>query len=185
LLFLLAYFFYEDGVNTVVNFSSIFASQTLGFQFSELLGLFLVVQLSALGGAWAWGRPTDTWGPRPVVMTTLVQWCLVVTAAYFVTEKWHFWLVAVLAGTGLGAIQAASRAFMASLIPAGQEAAMFGFYSLVGKTSAILGPVIFGQISRATGGNQRVAILSVGIMFVVGLVILGRVRAGGPAPVSR
>jgi UMF1 family MFS transporter len=114
-----------------------------------------------------------------------VQWCLVVTAAYFVTEKWHFWLVAVLAGTGLGAIQAASRAFMASLIPAGQEAAMFGFYSLVGKTSAILGPVIFGQISRATGGNQRVAILSVGIMFVVGLVILGRVRAGGPAPVSR
>jgi UMF1 family MFS transporter len=179
--FLLAYLFYEDGVTTVVFFSSIFASQTLGFEFAELLGLFFVVQLSALVGAWAWGRPTDTWGPRPVVITTLVQWCLVVTAAYFVTEKWHFWLVAVLAGTGLGAIQAASRAFMASLIPAGQEAAMFGFYSLCGKTSAILGPVIFGQISRATGGNQRVAILSVGVMFVIGLVALAGVRAGGPA----
>jgi UMF1 family MFS transporter len=179
--FLLAYLFYEDGVNTVVFFSSIFASQTLGFEFGELLGLYLVVQLSALGGAWAWGRPTDTWGPRPVVMTTLVQWCLIVTAAYLVTEKWHFWLVAVLAGTGLGAVQAASRAFMASLIPAGQEAAMFGFYSLVGKTSAILGPVIFGQISRATGGNQRIAIVAVGVMFVVGLSLLARVRAGGPA----
>jgi UMF1 family MFS transporter len=185
LLFLVSYFFYEDGVNTVVNFSSIFASQTLGFQLAELLGLFLVVQLSALAGAWAWGRPTDTWGPRRVVMTTLVQWCLVVTAAYFVTEKWHFWLVAVLAGTGLGAIQAASRAFMASLIPTGQEAAMFGFYSLVGKTSAILGPVIFGQISRATGGNQRIAILAVGVMFVVGLGLLSLVRAGGPAVTRR
>jgi UMF1 family MFS transporter len=179
--FLLAYLFYEDGVNTVVFFSSIFASQTLGFEFPELLGLYFVVQLSALAGAWLWARPTDTKGPRVVVMVTLVQWCLVVTAAYFVTTKGHFWLVAVLAGTGLGAVQAASRAFMASLIPAGQEAAMFGFYSLCGKTSAILGPVIFGLISRATGGNQRLAILAVGVMFVVGLALLAAVRAGGPA----
>ena len=58
---------------------------------------------------------------------------------------------------------------------------MFGFYSLVGKTAAILGPMIFGGVSVATGGNQRLAILAVGLMFVVGLVLLARVRAGGPA----
>jgi UMF1 family MFS transporter len=179
--FLLAYLFYEDGVNTVVFFSSVFASQTLGFALPELLGLFLVVQVSALAGAWLWARPTDVRGPRLVVMVTLVQWCLVVIAAYFVETKTQFWVVAVLAGTGLGAIQSASRALMAGLIPPGQEASLFGFYSLCGKTSAIVGPIIFGGISRATGGNQRAAILAVGVMFVAGLALLSGLRAGGPA----
>jgi UMF1 family MFS transporter len=114
-------------------------------------------------------------------MTTLVQWCLVVVAAYFVTTKGQFYVVAVFAGTGLGAIQAAARTFMASLIPKGQEASLFGFYSLCGKTAAVMGPVIFGTASLLTGGNQRVAILAVGLMFIVGLVLLARVRAGGPA----
>jgi UMF1 family MFS transporter len=178
--FLLAYLVYEDGVNTVTFFSSIFARQTLGFEFGELIGLYFVVQLSALAGAWAWARPTDTRGPRFVVICMLVQWCVVVTAAYFVRTKAEFYVVAVLAGTGLGPIQAASRAFMASLIPRGQEAELFGFYSLCGKTSAIVGPMVFGGISRATGGNQRLAIVAVGVMFVVGLALLARVRAGGP-----
>jgi UMF1 family MFS transporter len=180
-IFLLAYLFYEDGVNTVVFFSSVFASQTLGFELPELLLLFLVVQVSALAGAWLWARPTDRLGPRFVVMVTLVQWCLVVIAAYFVETKGQFWVVAVLAGTGLGAVQSASRALMARLIPRGQEASLFGFYSLCGKTSAVVGPMIFGGISAATGGNQRVAILAVGVMFVVGLALLSRLRAGGPA----
>jgi UMF1 family MFS transporter len=179
--FLLAYLFFEDGVNTVVFFSSVFASQTLGFELRELLLLFLIVQVSALGGAWLWARPTDIRGPRFVVMLTLVQWCLVVVSAYFVQTKAQFWVVAVLAGTGLGAVQSASRALMARLIPRGQEASLFGFYSLCGKTSAVVGPMIFGGISAATGGNQRAAILAVGVMFVVGLVLLSRLRAGGPA----
>ena len=101
--------------------------------------------------------------------------------AYVVTEKWEFWLVAILAGTGLGAVQAAARAFMASLIPRGREAAMFGFYSLCGKTAAIIGPTLFGVVSAATGGNQRAAILAIGVMFVAGFALLTGVRAGGPA----
>jgi UMF1 family MFS transporter len=180
--FLLAYLFFEDGVNTVVYFSSIFAGHTLGFTTAEVIGLYFVVQLSALAGAGLWARPIDTWGPKAVVMVTLVQWCLVVLAAYFVTTKGQFYVVAVFAGTGLGAIQAASRAFMASLIPKGQEASLFGFYSLCGKTAAVMGPAIFGTVSLLTGGNQRAAILAVGLMFVAGLVLLARVRAGGPAP---
>jgi UMF1 family MFS transporter len=179
--FLLAYLFFEDGINTVVYFSSVFAGHTLGFSTAEVIGLYFVVQLSALAGAWLWARPIDTRGPRFVVMTTLVQWCAVVVAAYFVTTKGQFYAVAILAGTGLGAVQAAARAFMASLIPRGREAELFGFYSLCGKTAAVMGPLIFGVVSRLTGGNQRVAILAVGLMFVVGLALLWRVRAGGPA----
>jgi UMF1 family MFS transporter len=179
--FLLAYLFFEDGINTVVYFSSVFAGHTLGFSTAEVIGLYFVVQVSALAGAWLWARPIDTWGPRHVVMTTLVQWCGVVVAAYFVTTKGQFYVVATLAGTGLGAVQAAARAFMASLIPRGREAELFGFYSLCGKTAAVMGPLIFGTVSRLTGGNQRVAILTVGLMFILGLVLLARVRAGGPA----
>jgi len=85
------------------------------------------------------------------------------------------------AGTGLGAIQAAARAFMASLTPKGREGDFFGFFSLCGKSAAVLGPLIFGQVSHATGGNQRLAILTVMILFILGGVLLTRVQAGGPS----
>jgi UMF1 family MFS transporter len=182
--FLLAYLFYEDGVNTVVFFSSVFAGHTLGFTTPQVIALYFLVQLSALAGAWLWARPTDTRGPRFVVRWTLLQWCAVVVAAYFVETPAQFYVVAIVAGTGLGAVQSASRAFMASLIPRGQEAAMFGFYSLCGKTAAVAGPTLFGAVSRATGGNQRAAIVAVGLMFVIGLALLARVRAGGPAAIE-
>ena len=178
--FLLGYLCWEDGINTVVFFSSVFAGHTLGFTTPQVIMLYFVVQLSALLGAWFWGRPTDLKGPKFVVMVTLVQWCLIVVAAYFVQTKAQFFLVAVLAGTGLGAIQAASRTFMTTLIPKGQEAELFGFYALVGKTSAIFGPMIFGLASRLTGGNQRIAIVAIGFLFVAGLVLLSGVKAGGP-----
>lgn len=179
--FLLAYLFFEDAINTVIFFSSIFAGHTLGFTTPEVIGLYFVVQLSALAGAWLWARPTDFRGPKFVVQMTLIQWCLVVIAAYFVQTKLQFLAVAILAGTGLGAIQAASRAFMASLIPKGHEAELFGFYALVGKSAAVFGPLIFGLASRLTGGNQRVAIVAVGLFFLIGLLVLRGVRAGGPA----
>jgi MFS transporter, UMF1 family len=178
--FLTAYLVYEDGGNTVITFAAVFAATTLGFSFEEIIGLFILVQISALAGSVLWARPTDRLGPRLVVRVTLVQWALVTVLAYFVQEKWHFWVVAVLAGTGLGAVQAASRTFMATLIPKGREAEFFGFYSLVGKTGAVMGPVVFGGVSRALGGNQRAAIVAVGLFFVVGLALLSRVRAGGP-----
>ena len=172
--FLLAYFVYEDGVNTVVFFAGIFASKTLGFSFPEIIGLFVLVQLTALIGSAAWARPSDRRGPTFVITVTLVQWVAVTVLAFLVQEKWQFWIVAILAGTGLGAIQAASRALMASLVPRGREAEFFGFYSLVGKTGAVLGPLVFGGMSWMLAGNQRAAIVSIGLFFVVGLVLLRR-----------
>lgn len=177
--FLLAYFFYEDGVNTVINTAAVFAATTLGFQFTELIGLFATVQLSALIGAWLWAKPTDSLGPKRVVLIMLVQWTVVVTLAYFVQTKSHFFVIAVLAGSGLGAIQAASRAFMASLIAPGKEGEFFGLYALCGKTASIMGPLVFGLISSHTGGNQRLSILSVIAFYLIGALLLCRVRAGG------
>ena len=178
--FLLAYLVYEDAVNTIILFSAVFAARTLGFATTQIIGLFLAIQVTALVGAAAWARVTDTRGPRFVVTLMLVQWTAVTAIAFFVTRPWQFWVVAILAGTGLGAIQAASRTFMATLIPGGREGEFFGFYALVGKTGAIVGPVVFGVISRATGGDQRVAIVTVGLFFLAGLALLGRVQAGGP-----
>jgi UMF1 family MFS transporter len=178
--FLGAYFVYEDGVNTVIAFAGIFAAQTLGFSMERLIGLYIVVQVSALLGALAWAAPTDRLGPRRVVMITLGQWAAVVVAAYFVATQTQFWALAVLAGTGLGAVQAASRTFLARLAPRGMEAELFGFYSLCGKSAAVMGPLVFGTVSHAAGGNQRAGILAVGSFFVIGLLLLSRVRQGGP-----
>jgi len=178
--FLLAYLFFEDGINTVVFFSSIFAGHTLGFTTPEVIKLYFVVQLSALLGAWVWARPTDLRGPKFVILCTLVQWCAIVVGVYFVQTKPQFFVLAIAAGTGLGAVQAASRTFMATLIPRGHEAELFGFYALCGKTAAIFGPMIFGLASMLTGGNQRIAIGAIGLFFLAGLLLISGVKAGGP-----
>ena len=178
--FLASYLIYEDGVNTVVTFAGVFAAKTLGFSFKEIILLFMLVQITALVGSAVWARPTDARGPKFVVRVTLVQWAAITVLAFFVQAKWHFWIVAILAGTGLGAVQAASRTFMATLVPREREAEFFGFYALVGKTGAVLGPVVFGAVSWLLSGNQRAAIVAVGLFFVVGFLLLGRVGAGGP-----
>ncbi len=179
--FLLAFLLYDDGVNTVIFFSAIFARQALGFAMTDLIWVYVCVQVSALAGAALWAKPTDTKGPRFVVLTMLAQWLVVVTLVYFVTSKTAFFIVAALAGTGLGAIQAASRAFMASLIPRGREGEFFGFYSLCGKSAAILGPLVFGEVASLSGGNLRLAALSILVFFIAGALVLYGVRAGGPS----
>lgn len=177
--FLLAYLLYEDGVNTVIVFSSIFAATTLHFAPKELIGLYLLVQITALAGSFLMAKPVDFWGPKKVVMSSLLMWTTVSVTAYFVQTKEEFWVLACVAGLGLGTVQAATRAFFAQFIPPGHEAEYFGVYSMVGKTSAVAGPLLFGYIS-ATTGSQRPAILSVAAFFLAGLIIIRSVRGGGP-----
>jgi UMF1 family MFS transporter len=177
--FLFAYLVYEDGVSTVIVFSSIFAATTLGFETRELIFLYLTVQATALFGSLVMAKPIDFWGPRKVVMLSLILWAIVAITAFFVQTKNQFWVVATCAGLGLGTVQAASRAFFVQFIPAGKEAEYFGVYSLAGKSSAVIGPVIFGYVST-TFGSQRPAILSVAAFFLIGLIVLSFVRGGGP-----
>ena len=117
-----------------------------------------------------------------VICTLLQWWCLVVVAAYLVTTKTQFDVVAVRAGTGLGAVQSASRVLMAGLIPPGREAELFAFYAPGGEDVGDSRPADLWGVSRLSGGNQRLAILAVGAMFVAGLALMSRVRAGGPPP---
>ena len=174
--FLLAFFFYIDGVLTAIAMSSTLATTTFGFTQEELIYLFLAVQFSALAGAFAMARPTDRLGPKKVVTGVLFIWIAVAVSLFFATGKPAFALLGLVAGFGLGSIQSASRAFMANLIPEGRESEMFGFYALCGKSSSILGPMVFGSIAVATGGNQRLAILAISGLFIVGMVLLQRVN---------
>jgi UMF1 family MFS transporter len=177
--FLFSYLVYEDGVSTVIVFSSIFAATTLGFEAMELILLYLAVQVTALFGSLAMAKPIDLWGPKKIVMSSLILWAAVAITAFFVETKDHFWVIATCAGLGLGTVQAASRAFYTQFVPAGKEAEYFGVYSLAGKSSAVIGPIIFGYVST-TFGSQRPAILSVAAFFFIGLIILFFVRGGGP-----
>lgn len=177
--FLIAYLIYADGVSTVVVFSSLFAATTLGFSPPELVALYIIVQVTALVGAFAMARKVDFWGPKVVVSLSLCLWIGVCIFAYFISEKNLFWILAIIAGTGLGTVQAASRAFYAQFIPQGHESEYFGVYSLAGKSSSVFGPLMFGYVSSAWG-SQRPAILSVTLFFMVGLIVVGLVRGGGP-----
>ena len=177
--FLISYLIYEDGVNTVIVFSSIFAATTLGFRPQELIFLYLIVQTTALLGAFVMAKSIDYWGPKRVVMLSLVMWTFVATVAFFVQTKTQFCALASFAGLGLGTIQAATRAMYTQFIPEARGAEYFGIYSLVGKSSAIVGPLIFGLISSSFG-SQRPAILSVAVFFLVGMIILKTVKGGGP-----
>lgn len=177
--FLAAYLIYEDGVNTVIVFSGIFAATTLRFQPQELVGLYLIIQATALVGAFFMARAIDYWGPKKVVTLSLILWIATVTMVYFTQSKLQFMIIASVAGLGLGTIQASTRAFFTQFIPAGREAEYFGVYSLVGKSSAVVGPLLFGFISSLTK-NQRPAVLSVSLLFLAGLIIIRMVKGGGP-----
>jgi UMF1 family MFS transporter len=174
--FLLAYFFYIDGILTVIVMAGPFAVTSFGFDQRGIILLFLVVQMSALAGAFALARPTDRFGPKRILDGVILLWVIVGVTAYFITSQQAFIALAVVAGFGLGSAQAASRSFLASLIPPGKEAEIFGFYAFCGKSSSILGPSLFGYVAARSGGNQHLAVLSITLMFLVGLLLLQRVR---------
>jgi UMF1 family MFS transporter len=181
--FLFAFFFYIDAILTIIVFAGIVATGTFGFDQQGTIVLFLIVQLSALAGAFALARPTDRVGPKRVLTGVLLLWIATCVSVYFITDPRLFYVMAVVGGLGLGSAQAASRAFMASLIPRGRESEMFGFYALCGKSSSIFGPLIFGATTYLAGGNQRPAFLAIAAMFVIGLLLLQRVN--DPRAVAR
>lgn len=180
--FLIAYFFYIDAVLTIIVFAGVVATETFGFDQQGTIVLFLIVQLSALVGAFALAKPTDRVGPKKVLTGVLVLWIVTCVSVYFVRDPRLFYVMAVVGGLGLGSAQSASRAFMASLIPRGRESEMFGFYALCGKSSSIFGPLIFGFTTYLAGGNQRPSFLALAGLFIVGLALLQRVNDPKAAP---
>ena len=173
--FLFAYFFYIDGVLTIIAMAGVIAVGTFGFTTTGVIILFLIVQFSAMAGALTMARPTDRLGPKKVLTGVLMMWVAAGIAAYFIEGPTAFYVLAIVAGIGLGTVQSASRAFMASLIPDGREAQMFGFYALCGRSSSVLGPLLFGMVVYSAGGNQRPGFLLLTGFFLIGLLLLQRV----------
>lgn len=169
--FLAAFLTYNDGIETVIYFSSIYAVSVLGFSMGETVFLFMAVQVTALLGSLLFGHITDRIGPKPTIVITLLLWCGVVAAAYLSQSKEQFWAIALVAGVGLGSNQVASRGLMRLFVPHGHDAEFYGFFSICGKFSALLGPLVYG-VAAAVTSSHRVAILSVFIFFAAGLGLL-------------
>jgi UMF1 family MFS transporter len=180
--FLLAYFIYIDGVNTIIVFSSIFARETLKMDIGEIIIFFALIQTSAIIGSLFFGILADHAGHKRTLSITLLLWTGIVIIAYFVQDKWLFYFVGVLAGIALGSSQSTSRSLMSDITPQEKKTEFFGFYSFFGKASAILGPFVFGVVSVYF--NQRFAILSVGFFLFTGLLLLQRVKERAPQNAS-
>lgn len=177
--FLLAYFLYINGVNAAYTFAGSYAVTTFGLTTADVIKLLVLVQVTALLGALAMAKPSDVLGPKRVVQFSLVLWCGTCVALIVVRDVRLFWAACAVAGVGLGSVQAASRTFMATLIPKGREDEMFGFYALCGRSSTPLGAMAWG-IASTLSGTQRVAVAAITPFFVAGLVIVSLVRGGGP-----
>jgi UMF1 family MFS transporter len=174
-LFLLSYFFYIEGVNTVIFFSGNYASTTLGFTDQDLLIFFLTVQTTAIVGSIILGIIADSIGQKKTIVITLFMWIATIILAYFVQDKTGFYIVGLIAGAAMGSCQSTSRSMMSKLTPPDKKTEFFGFYSFFGKSSAVIGPLVFGLVSFLSG-SQRLAIISIGFFFLAGLIILRYVR---------
>ncbi len=174
-IFLLAYFFYIEGVNTVIFFSGNYASTTLGYTEMELLVFFIVVQTTAIAGSVLLGILADKIGQKKTIVISLFMWLVTVALAYFIYDKTGFYIVGLMAGAAMGSSQSTSRSLMSKLTPPEKKTEFFGFYSFFGKSSAVIGPLVFGLVSYLSG-NQRIAIISIAFFFIVGLLILTKVK---------
>jgi MFS transporter, UMF1 family len=176
LTFLVAYLFYNDGIQTVITSSSTFGEKQLGFETTVLIATILLVQFVAFGGALLFGRLARTLGTHRVILGGLGVWMLVVVVAFFIPAKNVALFLAMAVGIGLvmGGTQALSRSFFSQLIPRGREAEYFSLYQAGERGTSWLGTLIFGLVHQWTD-SYRPAILALIVFFVVGIILMARV----------
>jgi UMF1 family MFS transporter len=171
-LFLVAYMIYNDGIHTVTSMATIYGTEELRLSTTALMVTLLLVQVVAIGGALVFSRIANRIGAKHAVMCALVLWSGVVTYGYFIHTATEFFILGIIVGVVLGGTQALSRSFYGAMIPEQASAEFYGFYSVFSKFSSIWGPVTFGFIKQITG-SARLAIISLMIFFIVGLILLG------------
>jgi UMF1 family MFS transporter len=181
MIFLLAYLFYNDGIQTVIYASSVYGEKQLKFEKSTVLVAFLVVQFVGIAGALMFGRLAMRIGTRRTIMLTLGIWMAVVVGGFFLPEKQFalFLILAVGIGLVLGGSQALSRSFYSQLIPHGREAEYFSLYQACERGTSWFGMVVFGVVHQISG-SYRPAIVALAVFFALGLILLSRldVRRG-------
>ncbi len=161
LLFLLAYLFYNDGIQTVVYAAAVYGNKQLGFSIGFLIASILLVQFAAFGGALLFGRAAGRVGSKAMIVGGLVVWIAVVTVGYFLPagQAIPFLALAVAIGLVLGGTQALSRSFYSQLIPRGRAAEYFSLYQACERGTSWLGTLVFGVVHQVTG-SYRPAIVA-------------------------
>ena len=170
-MFMIAFFFYIDAVNTVISMSTSYGTQ-LGIDSTQLVIALLVTQFVAFPCAILYGRMAGKYGCKPMIVAAVVAYmCIVFFAAFFLRSAVEFWILAILVGMFQGGIQALSRSYYGKIIPKDHANEYYGFYDIFGKTASILGTFIVAATTSLTG-NASIGVLSIAILLVVALVFL-------------
>jgi UMF1 family MFS transporter len=172
--FLVAYWLYIDAVNTIIKMA-IDYGMAIGLDTSGLLTALLVTQFVGFPAALLFGRIGQRLGARTGILICLVVYLGVTVWGYTLDSIAEFYGMAVVVGLVQGGVQSLSRSFFGRLVPPGKSAEFFGLYNMVGKFGTVLGPVLVGVVAWLTG-SSRVSILSLAALFIVGAVLLWRVR---------
>ena len=174
-LFLLAYWCYIDGVDTIVHMAVDFGL-AIGLAADGLMLALLITQFVGFPSALAFGWLGERWGAKRGILLAIGVYALVVLFASGMTRVEEFYAMAVVIGLVQGGIQALSRALFAGFVPPGREAEFFGFYNMLGKFAAVLGPGLVGIAALVTG-DPRLSLLPILLLFLLGALLLWRVRS--------
>jgi MFS transporter, UMF1 family len=172
---LLCAVFYQGGVAVAITLAAIYAEQVIGFKQQETMVLIFVLNIAAAAGAFGCGYLQDRVGHKLALALTLIGWIATCIIAALTETKGAFWYAAAIAGICMGSSQSAGRAMAGMLSPPAQSGEFFGLWTFATRLASIFGPLTYGAITWATGGNQRIAIASTAVLFVIGLAILMRV----------
>ena len=175
--FLLAFFFYSAGVQTVIYLATIFAKKELAFETAELILLVLILQLVAIGGAYVFSLLGNRKGNKFSIMVMICIWIFICIAAYFTYDKLFFYVLASFVGLVMGGIQSLSRASYSMLIPEKDHdtTSYFSFYDVVYKSAIVGGTFLFGLVDNITN-NMRYSVLTLAIFFIFGLYFMNKTR---------
>jgi UMF1 family MFS transporter len=180
-LFLGAYFFYIDGVDTVISMATAYG-RDLGFSVTLLIAVLLFIQIVAFPFALLYGRLATRYSAKKMLMAGILIYCLITVCAFLLPsiadsqlKNAAFWGIAFLVASSMGGIQALSRSLFGRLIPPEKSTEFFGFYNVFGKFAAITGPFLMGLVGRLTG-ESRWGVLSLLGLFILGALLLARVR---------
>jgi UMF1 family MFS transporter len=179
-MFLVAYWVYIDGVNTVIQMAVDYG-KAIGFGTSDLILAVLLVQFVGVPAALVFGRIGERIGPKRGIFIGLAVYVFVSLFAAFMHTAWQFYLLAAMVGLVQGGVQLLSRSYYARLVPRERAGEFFGFYNMLGEFAAIIGPMLIGTVSVLTG-SPRLSILSVILLFAIGAALLTLVEGGKAAP---
>ena len=171
--FLLSYWFYMDGVDTIIRMA-VKVGSSMGFEAGDMMTALLMVQFIGFPAALVFNWFASKIGPKNAVLIAIIFYTVGTCFAYFMTTRLHFFLLAGMIGLFQGGIQALSRSLFSRLVPEGKEGEFFGFYNMLGKFSAVIGPILLGTVSLVTG-DVRIGLLSIVVLFIAGGLILSRV----------